>query len=149
MYEDVIEWEGIRISLDSLFLVFSANMKVLYPLCTFTWRVNIFVSSQGKFMIERKETSRFSLCVTGLVVHFFFKRRSFKQLPKTTDLKNTIRNWFSSECCSTILPLMNSNTGEERKNQHRKKKNLDEHTGINLSRDKNVPKVTEYYITQV
>ena len=49
-------WKRFYFLPESAFFVFIANMmKVIFPICTLTWRVNNYVSRQGKGIYRRNE----------------------------------------------------------------------------------------------
>ena len=57
-YEGRNAWKGVHFRPESAFFVFILILiKVLFPICTLTWRVSNYVSRQGKGINRRKEST--------------------------------------------------------------------------------------------
>ena len=58
VYEGINGWKGVYFPPESASFVFIVNVfKVFFPICTLTWRVNNYVSRQGKGINRRNENS--------------------------------------------------------------------------------------------
>ena len=74
--EDRKGWEGVNLPPGSAFqpfILFSA--RVLFPICTLTWRANNYVSRQRKSMSRRGESTEDTIVVANTEIRFshFFR----------------------------------------------------------------------------
>ena len=120
--------------------------------CTSTWGAENHVSSQGNGTNRRNEGANNLFVALMHVTGQQTKRTIFFQLFKPPKLKLTRKTLIQSlqekSCCANIFPSSNGNIMKKRKLAAVSRNSQDEYPRKNSSRDTNVHRVNEDYITQ-